>query len=51
MVHTFEDLQIKPWDLGLFAKNHFILLICLSPKPVNRADFGALYFLKYKEFA
>jgi hypothetical protein len=30
--------------LSLFAKSHSIPLICLSPKPVNRANFGALYF-------
>jgi hypothetical protein len=35
MFHTFEDLQIKLLDLGLFAKGHSIPLMCLSPKLVE----------------
>jgi hypothetical protein len=29
---------------AFLKKSHSIPLICLSPKPVNRANFGALYF-------
>jgi hypothetical protein len=49
---TFEDLQVKMWDLGLFAKK-----APLKPyKPKSEIQwawgiFGALYLLIHKEFS
>jgi hypothetical protein len=32
MVHTYEDFQVKSYEMGLFAKSHPIPLIWLSLK-------------------
>jgi hypothetical protein len=51
MVHKYVDLQVKPWDLGLFAKSPIWTLLAKFDFQWDWLNFGALYLPSYKVFA
>jgi hypothetical protein len=51
MVHKYVDLQVKPWDLNLFAKSPIWTLLAKSEFQWDWLNFGALYLPSYKVFA
>jgi hypothetical protein len=51
MVHKYVDLQVKPWDLGLFTKSSILTLLAKSEFQWDWLNFGALYLPNYKYFA
>jgi hypothetical protein len=42
MVHNHEDLQAKPWNLGLFAKGPYLSSKAKSEIQWYGLNFGAL---------
>jgi hypothetical protein len=51
MVHKYVDLQVKPWDLDLFAKSPISTLLAKSEFQWGWLNFGALYLPSYKVLA
>ena len=47
----YVDLQIKPWDLDLFAKAPLKLYWVKSEFQWNWVNFEALYLPNYEDFA
>jgi hypothetical protein len=51
MVHIFGDLQIKPWDLDLFAKAPLKLYWVKSEFQWYGLNFEAIYLPNYEDFS